>query len=278
MTLLGPEEISQQVLDTGLCTFCGACANLCPYIRVHNNKITTLFSCDRTQGRCYAHCPKVGISLKNISKLYQTQSYTENPIGEYIKIIRAKKSLNAPEGNFQNSGVVSSLIIFAMEKKLIDAALLTGKKGINPVPVLASDKDAVLECAGSKYMASPVLSMVNKIKDSGVDKLGVVGTPCQITALSQMRQNPLELNDFKDNTRLSIGLFCTWALNSEKFTQYLAKKTDISSIQSMDIPPPPAEQLIFKLENTTKKFPLNEIREFKLTGCEICADMTSELS
>ncbi|MCP4672594.1 MAG: hypothetical protein GY857_14970, partial [Desulfobacula sp.] len=74
------------------------------------------------------------------------------------------------------------------------------------------------------------------------------------------------------------GLFCTWALNSEKFTQYLAKKTDIPSIQSMDIPPPPAEQLIVKLENTTKKFPLNEIREFKLSGCEICADMTSELS
>ncbi len=120
--------------------------------------------------------------------------------------------------------------------------------------------------------------MMAEISDSGVEKLGVVGTPCQITALSQMRQNPLELDDFKDHTTLSIGLFCTWALDSEKFIQYLSKRTDISSIQSMDIPPPPAEELIVKLENSVKKFPLQEIRKFKLPGCEICADMTSELS
>ena len=38
MTLFGPEELSQQILDPGLCTLCGACANICPYIKVHNNK------------------------------------------------------------------------------------------------------------------------------------------------------------------------------------------------------------------------------------------------
>ena len=93
MTLFGPEELSQQILDPGLCTLCGACANICPYIKVHNNKIVTIFSCDRTEGRCYAHCPKVGALLDKMSQSYQAQSYTDNPIGEYIKIEGKKYSL-----------------------------------------------------------------------------------------------------------------------------------------------------------------------------------------
>lgn len=278
MTLFGPEELSQQILDPGLCTLCGACANICPYIKVHNNKIVTIFSCDRTEGRCYAHCPKVGALLDKMSQFYKAQSFTENPIGEYIKIIKARKGVKAPEGDFQDSGVVSSLIIFAMEKGLIDAALLTGKDGINPVPTVVNNRDGVLECAGSKYIASPVLSMMGQASDSGIEKLGIVGTPCQITALSQIRQNPLGLEEFKNNTALSIGLFCTWALDGEKFMKYLAPKKDIESIKSMDIPPPPAEKLIVKCEDSFMEFPLNEIRKLKLAGCGICPDMTSELS
>ena len=278
MTLFGPEELSQQILDRGLCTLCGACANICPYIKVHNNKIVTLFSCDRTEGRGYAHCPKVGTLLEDMSQFYKAQSFTENPIGEYIKIIKARSGIKAPEGDFQNSGVVSSLIIFAMEKGLIDAALLTGQEGINPVPTVVNNRDGVLECAGSKYIASPVLSMMGQTIDSGIGKLGIVGTPCQMAALAQIRQNPLDLKEFKDNTALSIGLFCTWALDKEKFMQYLASKKDISSIKSMDIPPPPAEKLIVKYKDSTMEFPLNEIRKLKLLGCSICPDMTSELS
>ena len=58
----------------------------------------------------------------------------------------------------------------------------------------------------------------------------------------------------------------------------LAPKVDISSIKSIDIPPPPTEKLIEKCADSFMEFPLNTNRKLKLSGCSICLDMTSHLS
>ncbi len=279
MQIFGPEEIKQRVLDQGLCTVCGACADLCPYFRAHKGKISSLFECDRSQGRCYAHCPKIGVDFDKLSTHYFSRPYKESPLGVYTKILAAKRGSKAPEGNFQNGGTVSSLLAFALEQKQIDAALVTGRKGIFPEPKLVNTVSGILENATAKYMASPTVTCLNQAKDKGFNAIGVVGTPCQMTAVAQLRLNPLEKSDFKDITALTIGLFCTWAIDTQDFERYLKKKAiDINSIRSMDIPPPPAETFILTLENQVKEFPLSEIRELVLNGCGICPDMTSEWS
>ncbi len=279
MEIFGPEELLQRVLAKDLCTTCGACADLCPYFTVHNAKLARLFSCDRSQGRCYAHCPKIGVDFERLSSLYYDKPYKEKALGDYRKIVAARKGAKSPEGNFQDGGTVSALIILAMDLGWIDGALLTGRKGIMPDPRIVSDPAGVLSCSSSKYMASPTVSLINSAAEQGYEKLGMVGTPCQMTALAQIRSNPLDREDFKDVTRLTLGLFCTWAVDTHSFMAYLkSKEINIQEIQSMEIPPPPAETFILTLKDKTVQFPLNEVRSLVPKGCSICPDMTSEWS
>ena len=71
----------------------------------------------------------------------------------------------------------------------------------------------------------------------------MVGTPCQMIAVAQMRMNPLDREDFEDPVALTVGIFCNWALDNRQLTAYLSERMDIAEITGMDIPPPPAEVL-----------------------------------
>jgi len=277
MQIFGPEELLQRIHGQDLCTACGACVDLCPYFKTHNGKISPIFSCDRSQGRCYAHCPKIDVDFNMLSETIHGKPYKESPLGEFRKICISKRGAKAPEGNFQNGGTVSALTVFALQQGLIDGAVLTDRTGIIPYPRLVDSPREVLECATSKYMAAPTIARVNSAGKQGYKHLGVVGTPCQLTALAQLRCNPLEREDFTDITTVTLGLFCTWAIDTSAFTEFLKNKgIDIDTIRAMDIPPPPAETFILTLENSVVEFPLNEIRNLVPKGCTICPDMTSE--
>jgi len=277
MQIFGPEELLQRVHGRDLCTACGACVDLCPYFKAHNGKISPIFSCDRSQGRCYAHCPKIDVDFNRLSETIFNKPYRESPLGEFRKICISKKGVRAPAGRFQNGGTVSALTIFALEQGLIDGAVLTDRTGTIPCPRLVDSPQGVLECATSKYMAAPTIARVNSAGKQGYKNLGVVGTPCQMTALAQQRCNPLDREDFTDITGITLGLFCTWAIDTLTFAEFLkTREIDIHSIRAMDIPPPPAETFILTLEDSVVEFPLHEIRDLVLKGCSVCPDLTSE--
>jgi coenzyme F420 hydrogenase subunit beta len=91
-----------------------------------------------------------------------------------------------------------------------------------------------------------------------------------------MKCNPLDQADFKDPVALTVGLFCTWALDYRTFVAFLSKRVDLSTIRSMDIPPPPADVLIVKTAGKDMEIPLNDIRPLIPKGCGLCPDMTAE--
>jgi len=110
-------------------------------------------------------------------------------------------------------------------------------------------------------------------------KIGFVGTPCQITAVTKFRSNPLNLSNFSDPVSLAVGLFCTWGLNTRKLEEtILSKKVNINTIKRMDIPPPPAEIFVVETDKKKLEIPLDKIRPLIPKGCTICPDMTSEWS
>jgi coenzyme F420 hydrogenase subunit beta len=122
------------------------------------------------------------------------------------------------------------------------------------------------------------VAAVNQGSKKGYRRLGVVGTPCQVTAVAQMRSNPLEGTDFCDSVALVVGLFCTWAVDTRKLMALLADRVNGQEIKKMDIPPPPAE--VFELQTEREKIivALDDIRAQVPEGCLICPDMTSEWS
>jgi coenzyme F420 hydrogenase subunit beta len=274
--IFGPNELVENVHNKDLCIGCGACVDLCPYFKNYKGKTCMLFPCTLAEGRCFAHCPKVEVDLEELSSKLWGRSYDESALGAYKKIVIARAGEAMVEGKFQAGGTVSALMILGLKTDMIDAAVLTDRDGLIPVPRLITQPEEVVKCSTSKYMAAPTISVLNKGAEEGYERMGVVGTPCQVTAVAQMRTNPLGKEDFKDPVALVVGLFCTWAVDTRALINFLSERVDISKIRWMDIPPPPAEIFIVETEDGKVEFPLDEIRPLVPASCNFCPDMTSE--
>ena len=127
-------------------------------------------------------------------------------------------------------------------------------------------------------MASPTLSSVNLAVRQGYQRIGVVGTPCQMVAVAQMHSNPLGKDAHHVPLALTVGLFCNWSLDTRQLIGLLSEKLDISGIRGMDIPPPPANIMVVDTESGKVEIPLSEIKPLIPHTCFICPDLTSELA
>ena len=275
MQIHGSSELVSDVIQRDLCIGCGMCMDICPYFKTYRGKSAMLFPCTLTQGRCNAHCPKTEVDLDDLSRFYWKAPYDGRPLGHFKQILAAKAG-NPVKADFQGGGTVSALIAYALEKEVVAGAVLTGVEGIEPLARLVKQPEQVADNAGSKFIAAPTLSALNQAVKEGESNLAVVGTPCQMTAVAQMRMNPLARDDFEDPVALAVGVFCNWALDNRQLTAYLSTRMNIAEITGMDIPPPPAEVLVVKTADGEKHFPLKDIRKLIPHTCFICTDMTSE--
>ncbi|TFG37383.1 MAG: hypothetical protein E4H39_02290, partial [Syntrophobacterales bacterium] len=237
-----------------------------------------LFPCTLEEGRCFAHCPKVEVDLDELSQNYFGRSYEGGPLGNYLSIRTSKAGSKVGKAAFQAGGTVSALMSFALSKGYIDAAVLTDKEGILPVPRIITDANETFTCSSSKYSAAPTLSALNQAMKDEYKKIGVVATPCQVLSIAQMRINPLEKEDFTDSVALVVGLFCTWAIDFRAFAPFISERVDINKITKVDIPPPPSEIMEVYMGDEKIEIPLNEIRDLVPDTCSYCIDMTSEFS
>lgn len=278
-SIKGQKELKTAVLDTDLCIGCGACIDLCPYIKSYKGRTVTLFPCSLSQGRCFAYCPKVEVDLDDLSQKFFGKPYNGAPLGSYGSILISRAGEKIERAGFQAGGTVSAIIHFALKKRYLDGAVLTDRNGLLPEPRFITNPEDIFLCVSSKYTAAPTLAALNQAIRNGFKEIGIVATPCQVLATALMRSNPLKEENFADPTGLVVGLFCTWALDFRAFEAFISKRLDITRIQKMDIPPPPAEKMEIYLEGgDITEIPLDELRPLVPEGCSYCFDMTAEFS
>ncbi|WP_300667463.1 Coenzyme F420 hydrogenase/dehydrogenase, beta subunit C-terminal domain [Desulfoluna sp.] len=278
MQVRGGKALVSEVQEKGLCVDCGGCVGLCPYFRSHRGRVAMLFDCGLDEGRCHAHCPKVEVDLDAVSRQIPGVPYTEAPAGYFRRMVKTRAGEKmVGRAPYQNGGTVSSLLALAFDSGLIDAAALTDREGLIPRPRVVTDVAGVLACASSKYMASPTVSAVHEAIAAGFQRIAFVGTPCQATSVGQMR---CQIPGHSENgpIALTIGLFCTWALDARALTSMASAEMDLQAITGMDVPPPPASVFSFKTQNGSVDIPLERVREAIPEGCRICPDMTAEFT
>jgi len=276
--VFGSKELAEDVLAQELCIGCGACVNLCPYYKNYQGKTARLFPCDLAKGRCHAYCPKAEVDFDELSHHIRGVPYDGSPLGGYLRVLAARAGKKMRSTSFQGGGTVSALIAIALKSGMIDAAALTGRQGLTPVAALVTDWREVVTYATSKFMAAPTLAAFNEAVAKGFHRMGVVGTPCQITAVAQMRTNPMAKDDFTDPVALTVGLFCNWSLDTRRLQALLSEKLDVAGIRSMDIPPPPADIMVLQTSGGRVEIPLSDIKALIPQTCFICPDMTSEFA
>ncbi len=270
----GQAKVIADVIDAGVCVGCGACVGLCPYFDYFNGKVVVMDRCYAEPSRCAQLCPRIA---------YEPMSPIKNPhnggeIGEYLKVVMARSSNDGIRNTSQYGGVVSALCVYALEKGIIESAILTdrGEGSRAPGGYAATNPAEVFSCAGSRYAASGSLSEMNRAIRNGQKNIGVVGLPCQMEALARMERMAPEGHSATDSVVLKIGLFCTWALDALQLTAFLKGKGVAGPVRKFDIPPPPAEEFSVESGEGRAIFPLSEIRPLIQKGCAFCQDMTAE--
>jgi coenzyme F420 hydrogenase subunit beta len=275
------QELETKVIHSGICTLCGACVGHCPYFAAYEGKVLLKDACDLPEGRCRAHlsCPRISVDLDGLSQAFFGHPYAGSGLGSVRQVMMARTRIPAVQAKAQDAGTVTTLVRFALEEGWIDTAVLTLSEDKSwPRGIIAKDGKEVLSCAGSSYLAAPTIEAFNRaVGDGGCRSLGVVGTPCQLTALAKMRAAPPEIPLGTDRLKLTIGLFCTWALAHPAFTRLLEARVS-SPVRRCEIPPHPANVLLAFTEKERVSIPIDEVLPFVRPACRVCMDLTAEFS
>jgi len=272
----GSLELELEVLKKGLCTSCGGCVGICPYLRVRKEKVVLLEPCGMKEGRCYELCPRTKLDIDGLSREIFGRPRDESSflLGPARSVCMAQSSRPGIRKKAQYGGTVTGLLVYALSKKIIDGAILVGYSSdysLLPEPVLARSKEEILACAGSKYTAAPSLEILDEALKR-CRKLAYVGRGCQVEALrKRMRIEP----EIGRKVALVLGLFCMWSLNYQKLYAHLSEKINVEKATGFDIP---YNRFVVYMGAGRKELPFEPIKGFRRTSCDICYDFTSELA
>ncbi len=267
----GLEQLKSEVIDPGRCVSCGACVDLCPYIKAVGDRVAVTHSCGLTDGNCYRVCPRTYTDYDLLSMTF-SGNRPEAALGAYRRLYHARASESAFGKAGQYGGVASVLAALLLQEEECDAALVTGSDGFYPRALLARTKEEVLAAAGSKYGVCPGLAVLNRSLSRSRERLAAVGRPCQVVALRKMQLYSSVKN--RDRVGPLLGLLCFWGLDYN-FYRFL-KERGIARIFKADIPKDAG--LTVETDTGPLALTLEQTRAFIKPGCYSCADPTAELA
>jgi formate dehydrogenase subunit beta len=132
-------------------------------------------------------------------------------------------------GKAENGGAVTSLLKFALETKMVDAALTVKARDGNRydgIPVLITDPGDLIDTAGSLHCSSPNIARFFKEYLGGAFdmKIAVVCKPCDARAIIELvKRRQIEIDNL-----ILIGLNCTGTLPSVMAKQMFQEEFGVS--------------------------------------------------
>lgn len=283
------------VVDEFMCTNCGVCEGVCPhdciemkidvygsYTPIINQETCT----DCTL--CVKACPGHDFDYFE----YQNQVFgkisKDNILGNYISSFAGYTNDKEILLKSQSGGVVSTFVIYALEKGLINGAVLTRWSKDNPLEpeiFIAKKREDVLSAVGSKYNPVPNAKIIQELlKIDG--KYIFVGVSCQIQG---MRKAERIYPKLKERVYLYIGLHCLGVFTYHYHDQILSKlnlqKNDVSKFTFRDkkwLGWPCHMEIIDKSgninnihANKSRLYPRNFFTNWR---CNLCFDKGAEFS
>ena len=271
------EDLEARIIDTKECTVCGACITACPdsHIKLIENKpkrIKRTMDCVGCH-TCYDACYMLRHDLiKDIEGSIVGWGRKES-IGSYRRIVVARTRDTGIGRTCQNGGVVTTLLVYALDNGLIDGALVVGGDASAPAACVARTRDEIIRAAGTKYGVVPVLKELRAaVVDHGLSKVCVVGSPCHIQSIRYLKHKALPL---ASSVRLTIGLFCRenyeYACLAEKIG---AKGGDMSQVNKLDV----SDEFNVYAAGSKLSFPITEAKSCVPRQCLVCRDFAAELA
>lgn len=221
------------VLNTGLCTGCGICQNVCTSQAITilqknglNIPIVDNSLCTKC-GICLKICGGKSVDLKSESDLLfsENEIKTDYYIGKYISCYSGFSVDFDIRFHSASGGVLSQFLIYLLEKKIIQGAVVV-RFDINdltsPKVFIAQTKEDILLARSSKYCPVSFDGIFNAIKEFE-GKVVIVELPCHTHSIRKYEKINKKV---KEKIIGHFSLYCSGT--KTMFSQeYLFKKYNI---------------------------------------------------
>ncbi len=301
-------DLYAEVVGSRLCSGCGACVVTCPR-GVLGYRDTSPFqdddgssahSCRFGEAGCDActrACPRFRAGPTGVDEaLFGRRRQSDEAAGVFVSALALRAAEREWRGHSQDGGLVSMLLVWALETGRIDGAVVAGSRPGHPLrgePAIARTRDEILAAAGSRYTYVPNLLALAAAAPQ--ERLALVGVGCQVSGLVTAQQ--ARLKRFR-SVVFRIGLMCSETFSEAPFLDGLLAARlglDLHKIEKVNV----KGRVVVSTEGSHHghlasgpvagsrarvggdgriEIPLSEARPLARLQCASCSDFSAEWS
>ena len=291
------KELYDEVITSGLCTGCAGCVIACPhdvigyehapgaYKPFHLEEELGLSDCGHGQKGCTSctrACPRFrDWETEADNHLFARPRNDDEMSGIYKDVLLTRASDDTVHQLGQDGGLVSAILIWCLENKIIDGALTSHLEASSSeditnwkaVPALATDRESVLAGAGSRYTYSANTLAINEAREKNLQSLALVGMSCQTSIGPVMWHR--RVGKAGKPIKLNIGLLCSKSFDDSIFedlfwAKYGLPKEDMVKMNIKGV------FQIWMRNGDYHEINLKECHEWTREGCNHCPDFAAE--
>ena len=294
-----PREVLQwkhlysEVVTSGLCTGCAGCVVACPhdvlgyddregvYKPFHLEEELGPDNCihgEKGCTSCTRACPRFrGWETEIDTHLFGRPRNAEEVDGVSKDIILARAADPKINEIGQDGGLVSAILIWALEHGYIDAALVSYLEGDGTswkaIPGVAKTPEEILAAAGSRYTYSANTMAYAEAVEGGAEKLALVGMSCMssVPPVMTVRKAGKPARRFV----LNIGLLCSKTFDDAIFEELFEAKYGLRKQDMVKMNIKGVFQ-IWMRDGSYHEVPLKECHAWTREGCKLCPDFAAE--
>jgi coenzyme F420 hydrogenase subunit beta len=286
-------ELYDEVITTGLCTGCAACVISCPHDVIGYEHESggyrpfhlepELGPADCTHGQkgctsCTRACPRFRAWEIEADTFLFDRTRTDAEVGGIAKdVVLARAADPKVHEIGQDGGLVSAMLIWAFEKGIIDAALVSDLEGDGSSwkarPAVARNADDVIRTAGSRYTYSANTLAYDEAVEGGAEKIALVGMGCQTSAVPVMQSR--KIGKVGRRFELNIGLLCSKTFDDAIFPELFEAKYGLRKEDMVKMNIKGVFQIWMK-DGSYHEVPLKECHAWTREGCQCCPDFAAE--
>jgi coenzyme F420 hydrogenase subunit beta len=287
------KELYSEVVTSGLCTGCAGCVVACPYDVLGYDDREGVYKPihledalgpgDCTHGEkgctyCTRACPRFRSWEPEIdTHMFGRPRRVDEVDGVSKDIILTRATDPEIHQKGQDGGLVSAILLWAMDHGYIDAALVSYLEGDGTswkaIPGVARTREEILASAGSRYTYSANTMAYKQAIESGAEKLCLVGMSCQssVPPMMQVRKAGKPTKRFA----LNIGLLCSKTFDDAIFAELFEAKYGLKKQDMVKMNIKGVFQIWMK-NGDYHEINLKECHAWTREGCKTCPDFAAE--
>src|SRR3954454_6985963 len=287
------KHLYEEVVTSGLCTGCAGCVIACPHDVLGYRDTEGVYKPFQTEDdyggpgdcshgdkactSCTRACPRFRAWEPEIDEFMFGRRRTADEVsGVFKDIFLARASDPILHEVGQDGGLVSAILVYALEHDMIDAALVSYLEGDGStwkaLPGVARTREEVIASAGSRYTYS-ANTLAYRDLEKEDERVALVGMSCQSSVPPAMKQR--KAGKVARRLALNIGLLCSKTFDDAIFEELLEAKYELprAVIKKMNIK---GRLQVWTNDDRYVEVPLKECHAYPREGCKLCPDSAAE--